>query len=134
MADLMNVKMKSNESLKTFLKRFTHELNKVEVVDKRVVANIFRDGLMRKHELHEMLTRELPKCMADVILKAEGSIRVEEAGYVKYSPSFLINRRVQETGNKEKQTEPLELGNCGRNRLMIKVDGTMNTSTIEGCV
>lgn len=54
-------------------------------------------SLMRKHELHEMLTRELPKCMADVILKAEGSIRVEEAGYVKYSPSFLINRRVQET-------------------------------------
>ncbi|GMN35704.1 hypothetical protein TIFTF001_042272 [Ficus carica] len=128
-----------NESLKTFLKRLTHELNKVEVVDKRVVANIFRDGLIRKHKLHEMLTRESPKCMADVTLKAEGSIRAEEVGYVKYSPSFLINRRVQVTNmprdrQQEKQTEPLELGNCGRNRFMIKVDGTMNSSTIEGCV
>ncbi|GMN47526.1 hypothetical protein TIFTF001_016716 [Ficus carica] len=83
MADLMNVKMKSNECLKTFLKRFTHELNKVEVIEKRVVEKIFRDGLLRKHELHEMLTRELPKCMADVIMKAEGSIRAEEVGYVK---------------------------------------------------
>lgn len=46
----MNAKMKSNESLKTFLKQVTHELNQVEVVDERVVANIFRDGLMKEHE------------------------------------------------------------------------------------
>ncbi|GMN47329.1 hypothetical protein TIFTF001_016516 [Ficus carica] len=77
MAGLMNVKMKLNESLKAFLERFTRELNQVEAVDERVVANIFKDGLVREHELHQMLKREPPKCMADVILKAEGSIRAE---------------------------------------------------------
>ncbi|GMN69921.1 hypothetical protein TIFTF001_038966 [Ficus carica] len=46
MAVLMNVKMESNKSLKTFLERFTHELNQMEVVDERMVANNFRDDLM----------------------------------------------------------------------------------------
>ncbi|GMN54031.1 hypothetical protein TIFTF001_023171 [Ficus carica] len=76
LVDLMDRKMKINESLKAFLEFFTHELNQVE-----------------------MLTREPPKCMADVILKAEGSIIAEETGYVKYNPSFLINQRTQATNS-----------------------------------
>ena len=62
-------------------------------------SNIFRDGLVREHEFHEMLKRERPKCMATVILKTEGSIRAEKAGYVKYCPSFLINQRTEATNS-----------------------------------
>ena len=38
--------MESNERLKTLLKQFTHELNQMEIVDERMVANNFNDDLM----------------------------------------------------------------------------------------
>ncbi|GMN54030.1 hypothetical protein TIFTF001_023160 [Ficus carica] len=45
LVDLMDTKMKINESLKAFLEFFTHELKQVEVVDEKVVAKIFSDNL-----------------------------------------------------------------------------------------
>lgn len=53
---------------------------------------IFRDGLLREHELHEILTRRRPRSMADIIFEAEGSIKAEEAGYRKHkAKAALLN-------------------------------------------
>lgn len=66
MADLMNIKMRARETLKSYLDRLTNELNQCDYVDDKLVPIMFRDGLLREHELHEILTRRRPNSMADM--------------------------------------------------------------------
>lgn len=64
---------------------------------------IFRDGLLREHELHEILTRRRPRSMADIIFEAEGSIKAEEAGYRKHkAKAALLNTDLGDTRQQER--------------------------------
>lgn len=53
----------------------------MRALDHKLVPMMFKYGLLREHELHEILTREKQRSMADVVYEAEMSIQAEEAGY-----------------------------------------------------
>lgn len=67
-----------------YLERYTNELNQIE--NDEMAASMFKDGLARDHELYEKLTKKPARRMAEVILKVEGCVRVEEAGLGRYKP------------------------------------------------
>ncbi|GMN53875.1 hypothetical protein TIFTF001_023016 [Ficus carica] len=79
MGSLMKIKMGEKENLKSYLLRFTNELNQIKKVDSGLVAKIFYQGLQVDRDLKEQLGRNRPKDMSEVIYHAKGSIRVEEA-------------------------------------------------------
>lgn len=78
MSSLSHIKERPRESLKMYLERYTNEFNQIE--NDEMAASMFKDGLARDHELYEKLTRKPARSMAEVILKVEGCVRVEEAG------------------------------------------------------
>ncbi|GMN63173.1 hypothetical protein TIFTF001_032250 [Ficus carica] len=60
MGSLMKIKMGEKENLKSYLLRFTNELNQIERVDFGLATEIFYHGLQPDHNLKEQLGRNKP--------------------------------------------------------------------------
>lgn len=74
MGSLMKIKRGERENLKSYLPRFTNELNQIKRVYSGLEAKIFYQGLQTDHDLKEQLGRNQSKDMSEVFYHVKGSI------------------------------------------------------------
>ncbi|XP_065620093.1 uncharacterized protein LOC136063518 [Quercus suber] len=75
---LFTIRQGEKETLRSYVKRFTRETLEVDEADDMVQLTTFKAGL-RSRELVSSLTKNLPKTMAEMLLKAQKYMNAEDA-------------------------------------------------------
>ena len=75
---LLTVKQGEKETLRSYVKRFTRETLEVDEADDKVQLMTFKAGL-RSRDLVASLTKNPPKTMAEMLLKAQKYMNAEDA-------------------------------------------------------
>ena len=75
---LLTIKQGEKETLRSYVKRFTRETLEVDEVDDKVQLTTFKAGLKSK-EFVVSLAKNPPKTMAEMLLKAQKYLNVEDA-------------------------------------------------------
>ena len=95
---LWSLKQGNNESLKSYIRRFTKEINTVERFTDRDVITALREGLQEGELLRSMIRKE-PKTFVEFLNRAQEYIKVDD---------YLHNRREHKA--EKKRTSETETG------------------------
>ena len=79
---LINIKQKEEESIQTYVNRFNATVLEVQNLDQSVVMAALKSGLP-KNDLLFFLKKKYPRDFADLLARAEGYVRAEEAFKLK---------------------------------------------------
>ena len=74
---LLIVRQGEKETLRSYVKRFTHETLKVDEADDKVQLTTFKAGL-RSRDLVALLAKNPPRTMAEMLLKAQKYMNAED--------------------------------------------------------
>ena len=75
---LLTIKQGEKETLRSYVKHFTRETLEVDEADDKVQLTTFKVGL-RSRDLVASLVKNLPKTMAEILLKAQKYMNAEDA-------------------------------------------------------
>ena len=75
---LLTIRQGEKETLRSYVKRFTQETLEVDEADDKVQLTTFKAGL-RSRDLVASLTKNPPKTMAEMLLKAQKYMNAEDA-------------------------------------------------------
>ena len=75
---LLTIRQGENETLRSYVKRFTRETLEVDKANDKVQLTTFKPGL-KSREFVMSLVKNPPKTMAEMLLKAQKYMNVEEA-------------------------------------------------------
>ena len=75
---LLTIRQREKETLRSYMKRFTWETLEVDKTDDKVQLTTFKVGL-KSREFVVSLTKNPPRTMAEMLLKAQKYMNVEDA-------------------------------------------------------
>ena len=75
---LLTIRQGERETLRSYIKRFTRETQKVDEADDKVQLTTFKVGL-RSRDLVASLAKNPPKMMVEMLLKAQKYMNTEDA-------------------------------------------------------
>ncbi|XP_030930321.1 uncharacterized protein LOC115956011 [Quercus lobata] len=114
---LLTIRQGEKETLRSYVKRFTQETLEVDEADDKVQLTTFKAGL-RSRDLVASLTKNPPKTMAKMLLKALKYMNAEDA------LAAIKDVGKQETRQRKKMT-------IGVKRESIQIVGTMTGTRRE---
>ena len=93
---LLTIRQGEKKTLRSYVKRFTQETLEVDEANDKVQLTTFKAGL-RSRDLMASLTKNPPKTMAEMLLKAQKYMNVEDA--------VAAIRDVEKPGNKGRKDD-----------------------------